>query len=117
MSSIKLDSSHDFAFERNDLVLIDGTNEKAQILKQNLKFFLGEWFLDNSIGVPYFQEILKKQLEPLKVSAAFKEEILASIGVIELKDFNIELNAQRQLVVDFTVRFEEGVTRIREVLV
>lgn len=116
MSSIKLNSSHDIDIVNNKIVLVEDIEEKSQILIQNLKFFLGEWFLDNTAGIPYYRDVLKKKIEPSKVSSAFKNAILSSQGVIELVAFSLDLDTQRKLRLDFTVRFSEGKVSFSEVI-
>ncbi|MFY1894735.1 hypothetical protein ACOTCN_12180 [Achromobacter xylosoxidans] len=58
---LALSDNHDLAL---DLVgrasLIDGAAKVAQQIKVTLLAFLGEWFLDTSFGVPYFEEVLVK---------------------------------------------------------
>ena len=60
MSDIKLNSDWDIDISMSDLIQTTGRESIQQHWAQRLKTFLGEWFLDTSIGVPYFQQILKK---------------------------------------------------------
>lgn len=112
MSDIKLNDSHDIEIVNNDLVLITGLDYKVQKLKQNLKMFLGEWFLDTSLGIPYLQEIYAKIVDAKRVDAVFKEAILNTEDVIELLTFELDLGSNRELSLNFSVRFDEGVAEI-----
>ena len=38
-------------------LVIDGLDSVRQRVRQRLRFFRGEWFLDTTLGVPYFQNI------------------------------------------------------------
>lgn len=105
----------DFAIVNNDTQFVNGADEVMQLLRQRLRTFLGEWFLDTTIGVPYFQDILKKNPNPVSVDAAFKNEILNTPGVLELSEFEIDIDAAtrvatvtgRAVVTDGIIDFSE----------
>lgn len=105
----KLDANNDLVIENNNLVLIDGADFVGQMLKERLQTFLGEWFLDTDLGIPYFQNILTKGVNLNTIKNVFKNEILSTPGVIELEDFNLDFtDSTRQLSLDFSVRTENG---------
>ena len=116
MSSIKINSSNDIEIINNDLFLIEGRDEIAQVLRQELRFFLGEWFLNTDGGIPYLQEILKKNPNASTIDAIFKNKILESPGVIELTEYELTLE-KRKLTLVFKARTEEGIITFNEVLV
>lgn len=116
MSTIKIDSNGDIALEKNDVVLLTGKDEIAQVLKQELRVFLGEWFLDTREGVPYYQDILKKAPDIGRIDAVLKNRILSSPGIVELLEFQVELN-QRNLELVFKARSTEGIIEFNEVLI
>lgn len=100
-----------------DLYLTSGIEAVRQRLRQDLRMFLGEWFLDLDYGVPYFQDILVKNPNPQIVEGIIKIKILESPGVLELTAFSADINnASRQLTVDFTVRCFDGEIDFKEVL-
>lgn len=117
MSDICLDSNHDLKIESNDLVILTGLEAKVQKLTQKFKLFLGEWFLNTSKGIPYFQKIMTKQVNPSEIDAILKDVILSSEDVIELISFDLQLNSDRKLLLTFSVRFEEGVSDDIEVII
>jgi hypothetical protein len=113
MPALKLDDNNDLAIENNNLVLIDGSDLVKQLIIQRLKTFLGEWFLDKSVGIPYFQDILIKNPNANVVTTLIKNEILKAEGVIELDSFSTDFNdGARQLSISFSVRTEDGIIRI-----
>lgn len=113
MPALKLDENNDLAIENNNLVLIDGSDLVKQLIIQRLKTFLGEWFLDKSVGIPYFQDILIKNPNANVVTTLIKNEILKAEGVIELDSFSTDFNdGARQLSISFSVRTEDGIIRI-----
>lgn len=88
---------------------VEGPEEIRQHLGQRLQTFLNEWFLDLSIGLPYFEEILIKQPNQAGIESIFIDEILNCPGVIRLLDFSLDLDkATRSLEVIGTVESIDG---------
>lgn len=88
-----------------------------QSLKQRLKSFAGDFFLDLREGVPYFQQILRKNPDPIIVDSAFKKVIINTVGVIKLLSFSMDLDdSTRELTVSFKVETQEGEINFSEVL-
>ncbi len=118
MTDIKLDDNNDIAIENNDIVLITAVDEVRQRLLENLRTFKGEWFLDLELGIPYYQDILKKNIDLNVIETILKDAILDSPGVLELLDFSLDLDdSTRQLDVNFTVRASEGEIVINETII
>lgn len=90
MSDLKQDSAGHLVIEDHALVLVSGVQEVSQRLAQRLRTFAGEWFLDNTIGVPWKTQILEKQVP--QAPAILKREILDTPGILELKSFNFSLD-------------------------
>lgn len=106
---IKLDGNHDLAVKNGQLVLLSGVNLVAQQIKIALKTFLGEWFVDNSLGVPYFDYVLVKQADKVKIENIFRKHILAVRGVNRVLKLNTEIDRkERLLIVSFKVETSEG---------
>lgn len=110
MSDLKLDpTTNDIALENGDLAIVGDSDAVAQHIRQRLKFFRGEWFLDTSAGVPYYQDILKKNPNPEVVEQLLRNEILGTPGVLELQKFEMDFQgATRSLRVSFQVRTVDG---------
>ena len=101
---LMLDSNSDLAIENGDLQLTDGKQTLEQRIKRALLTFKGEWFLDEDIGIPYFQEILGQKNSIEAIKAIFVDAILKIEGVQELKDLKIKLNnEERGLGINFTI--------------
>lgn len=110
MSDIKLNTAGDVDVSEPDLQLTSGIEAIDQHLKQRLRMFLGEWFLDNRIGLPYFQHILKKNPDPIVIDSVYKRQILTTPGVLELLSFNLDLDIPtRKLTVSPKAKTSEGV--------
>ena len=118
MSDILIDTTtEDIELVGNDFVLTEGVEAIQQHLSQRLKTFLNEWFLDNRIGIPYFEHVLKKNFDPVVVDTVFKKEIIDTPGVLELLSFNADLdNSERTLNIAFKARTSEGIINFSEVL-
>src|SRR4051812_32765987 len=98
MSDISLDLNRtslnyrDLLIVNNDLVLNDGQAAVTQNVLQRLQMFLGEWFLDNTIGLPYFQQILVKNPDQSKIDALFANQIMGTPGIIQLNTYSFKVN-------------------------
>lgn len=113
MNDLKLNpDTWDLVIENFDLATVDGVDAIQQNLNQRLRTFLGEYFLDVRVGVPYFQEIFKKRFNPVVVDTAFKREIIYTEGIIELLSFNINIDTStRELSLNTKVLTTEGVLK------
>jgi len=120
MSQLKQTDDGDLAIENNSFSLVTESEEIRQRIKQNLQTFLGEWFLDTTLGVPYFQVVFDKNSPPSLIEDVFKAAILETEGVVELVEFtDLDLDsATRELTVDFSYRdlFSDSVLNFNEVV-
>lgn len=100
---------NDLLIQNNDLVLVDGLSAIKQDILQRLRFYLGEWFLDTTKGVPYFQQILIKNPDQSKIDAIFINTILNTPGVITLTAYSFDLDSvNRILNIKFTAQTTSG---------
>lgn len=91
-------------------VPISAPNPVLQDILQRIRFFLNEWFLDNTQGVPYFQQILVKNPDQSKIDAIFTNVILGTPGVTQLNSFSFTVNrASRILGIAFNCATTSGV--------
>jgi hypothetical protein len=105
MSDILLDrDSHDLAVIDGDLQLVRGVDLIRQRLKQRILTISGEWFLDENIGLPWFQEFSQKGIDDERVKAAILRVIAETQGVSEVVEFDMSLDRRaRKLMVSFRV--------------
>jgi hypothetical protein len=81
----------------------------GQHIRHRLRTFLGEWVLDTSVGVPYFQEIFVKGVPLSTVQALLKRAIVRSPKVTQLLGFALDYdNATREARVEFVADTEYG---------
>lgn len=104
-----------------DLLLLDGdlvltadadsrgANNILQNILQRMSFFLGEWFLDNTQGLPWFQQILVKGPDQSKIDAIFQNAIMGTPGVTQLLSYTFTPNTTaRTLNVTFVAMTTSG---------
>jgi hypothetical protein len=104
MQSFALDSNMDLTFSDNGFALITESEEVAQNITTLLQFFLREYFLDTSLGVPYLEKVFTKPIDMGNIESALKTAILTADGVDQLTTFNTIIDRQtRKLVVTFEV--------------
>ena len=106
MIDLKLERlDHDLVFAAGDLVLVDGGDQTTQHIKQRLLTILGEWFLDQSIGLPWFDEILGKYRTLDVVEALLRNCITGTPNVARLTRFalTVDETRERTVRVDFSV--------------
>ena len=94
---LELDVNGDLVID-TDIYLTKGINAVAQGIELRIKLFQGEWFADLDAGVPYWQDILGQKYEPIKIQAAFRDEILDAPGAEELVFLNSEFSGQTRLL-------------------
>lgn len=99
---IKL-TTGDIDVTTGDLVLLTGTDAMTQHITIRLQFFLGEWFLDVRVGIPYYEQILVKNPSTQVILSLFREAILETPGVEEVNDLALDYDgALRKLSVSFS---------------
>lgn len=103
--------------ETHDMIFVNGgcpvtvsqQDIVAQRLKITLQTFLGEWFLDTDLGIPYFQQIFTKIRSKATVDAIFQQAILDDPGVLEIVSYESSLDAStRGFDLVFSVRVADG---------
>lgn len=88
--------------------LISGEELARQKIKARLQFFLGEWFLDVRLGVPYFRDILRKGADVDVVTAILRRVILETDGVAAVEQVSVSSTVERELTVNYSATLENG---------
>lgn len=103
------DENGDIALKNGDFYFVTGVDATVQFLKQRLKLIAGEWFLDETKGVPYFDEIFVKNPNPVVLDSIFKTVIIETPGVLALTEFSMDINARtRTLTLNIRIRAFDG---------
>lgn len=106
---LKLSGSDDLAIEMGGLVLVDGVDAIAQDVRTRLRFFKGEWFLDERVGLPYYGTILVKNPNMAVVKSIYQKAIATTPGVESVTSLDLSLNiGTRTLRITFQAVTVEG---------
>ena len=98
-----------------DLIIIDGIDAIRQNLRIRLQLFRGDWFLDTRLGIPYFEEVLRKAPDLNVVQSLLRDAIRTTEGVTEITEFELDfIGATRRLTLDFRAKTTEGPLRFTE---
>ncbi len=113
-----VEGNRDLAFDKDTgrFILVNGNfsftkgiDAIRQGIEIRLQFFLGEWFLDTSKGMPYYQRVLVKNPSIPGVRALFREHILKAPGVRSVTSLELTFNkSARRLSVDWTADTDAG---------
>lgn len=86
------------------LRLISGVEWVTQTVRVTVQLFHGEWFADESIGIPYFQSILGQKYSEAEITKIFAEEILEISEINQILELSTSYNGPtRTLSVTFRV--------------
>lgn len=110
MISRALNSNNDLIVSAGSLKTVEGSAETVQHVRSRLLFYLEEWFLDLTAGVPYFQEIFTKPANLANIESILKSKILRTPGVERLTEFSMEYQggSERRLIVSFSAETVYG---------
>ena len=97
--------THDlFLRSDNSLAVARDAAAIAQHVKQRMKMFEGEWFLDTTAGLPWIPQrgrfgIFDRPYRAGQSEALIKAEILDTPGVVEITEFEARIDASRRALV------------------
>lgn len=84
---------HDIWFDAaGNLQTVEDAEAIAQRVRQRLEFYQGEWFLDTTVGVPWFQFIFVDPFDQATAETFLKAEILDTPGVAEILEFVVSVD-------------------------
>lgn len=111
-----LDADGDIALDGDDLVLVAGVELVTQRIIVGLRLFLGEWFLEEEGGMPYWRDVLCDQPKSALVEAMFRRAILADEDIERIDEFTMTADkTYRRVTVDFRATSRWGVVNVSEV--
>lgn len=106
---LMLDDQGDLDMSSGDLVITSGIDAVRQSAMSRLRFFKGEWFMDELIGVDYWGTILVKNPSLPVVRELLLAEILASPGIASVQQLSLDLDAStRELTTSFKAVQDDG---------
>lgn len=90
--------------------ITDLGEEVAQRLTVRFNFFLGEWFLDQTEGTPWFQRVLVKAPSDRVIRLVLSSVISGCEGVASLTQLSYSISRERLLSVSFKAVLADGST-------
>lgn len=98
---LKLSQKHDLEFVNNDLQLTSGLEAISQSVKQRLKLWQGNWFLNESEGVPYLQQVFIKGADLAAVQNLLLLTVAKTVGIADILSFSTSPQPNRGLLLEF----------------
>lgn len=106
---IALDDTGDWQVSGGDLQLIGDGPSITQAVRIALEFFMGEWFLDQTAGIPYYQSVFVKNPDVNLLRQIFNDEIAGVPGILSVNSLAINFDrATRELFVTYTASSSTG---------
>lgn len=106
MSSFLQDGTGDLALTANKrLTLVtDPVQCGAAKLTNRFLLFLGEWFLDTRIGLPFYQQIAVKNPSIRALTALFQKVVLSTPPIVAINTLQVTVDSRRRakLLLDAT---------------
>jgi hypothetical protein len=101
---VLLDAAGNFA-------TVTGRDAIAQHVRIRLLHYLGEWFLDQREGVPYFESILVHHPDLAAVEEAYRRTIAETPGIASVRDLVLDFDRRsRTLTVTGSAVTTDGET-------
>ena len=92
-----------------DLTFVTGIDQIAQNINIRLRFFLGEWYLNTLVGIPYYQYFFVKNPIQIQVETFLKTDIVNTPGVTRITSFESNFHGKtRKFWAKFTAQTVSG---------
>lgn len=106
---LALDAVGDLDLRDGRLRLIKGPEALIQRLRCRLRIFRGDWFLDTSWGLPWFQSILGRSRGQVAVRSVLRQAVLTTPGVVSVDSMKLQHDRElRRMSVSAQVRHDAG---------
>ena len=109
----------DLALTGGDVVVLGKTAEtRLQYIRQKMaarfKFYLGEWFLDQRQGAPYYRDVFTKNPNLDLVRSLFQRIARETPGVIDVPEFRlVYTQGDRSVAFSFAALADDGEIIVR----
>ncbi len=81
----------------------------AQRLDENMSFFLREWFLDQRLGLPYFEAVIGQKPDFPLLDSLYRQAARLTVGVASVPNMQIAFDRrERRASVRFSVTLKDG---------
>jgi hypothetical protein len=111
MGAFALDSSHDIYITSGQLARVTGADFVAQKITTQLRMYLGEWWLNQLAGTPWFQRILVNPADIASAETILKQTISRTPGVVRIESLSVDFDATaRDFSIVFSALTDQGST-------
>lgn len=102
MRTFAIDTTGQIDVNSRSLLVVENADALKEIIQQKYSMFLGEYFLDQRRGVPYYENILIKQFNAQNVETILKRVLYDIEDVYGINSFELDFsNSNRSLSVSF----------------
>lgn len=106
---IKLDEDGDIYLVNGDAQTTSiGAEDLAQRLRIRLNTFQGEWFMDNTLGIDWWNRVMGKNRSKMVVDALIQDAILEEPDALQIVSYTSSISTDRKFSCSFRVRTEDG---------
>lgn len=113
MSVLRVIPVGDLDLKNGQPYFIDGPDYIRQKLSTRFRFFLGEWFLNQLEGVPYYRDVFVANPNTDVIASLFKRVILTCPGVLSLNSYTMSFDeSARSATFSFQAVVEGGVVTV-----
>lgn len=84
---------------------LPGIRQQTQL---RVGFFKGEWFLDEDRGIPWYEEILIKAPNMVRIREIFRSAILSVLGIRDVTYMDVQFTGPREASLDFRATTDLG---------
>jgi hypothetical protein len=106
----------DFLLKQHDVAIINGDialcasdhDATAQTVAVRLKTLSGEWFLDTSVGLPYFTDVFGHKRSERYMQQLIATEIGKIPGVKQLDNITVHIDDHRTAHISFSASLTDG---------
>jgi len=75
-----------------NIKIIEGVESLSENIDQRLQLFKGKYFMDTTAGIPYFEDIIKKPVDPGLAASILNAEILKEPEVKSIGSVSVDLD-------------------------
>jgi len=109
MDILLVKETGDAAFINGTIPTTDETRQSVgQRLKIKLQTFYGTWFMDETYGIPYIEQVMGRKRSKSAIDALIQAAILEEPLVKSLVSYTSEINSSRQYLATFQVMVDTG---------
>lgn len=106
---IKLGEDGDISLVNGDAQTTSiGAEDLAQRLRIRLNTFQGEWFMDNTLGIDWWNRVMGKNRSKMAVDAIIQDSILKEPDALQIVSYTSSISTDRKFSCSFRVRTENG---------